>query len=170
MLNHEKQESMKNKKEIPQSWQYFHELVLAHQNGSDFTLTNLYEHARCASDLPYIYKKLGWIAMGETPNFYRYLGPKSEKITPEMAAQIRANWGNKKVLKTISKPSQKSQAPKSPELPPESPPIPPGSKFTSIEYVKKYGWRGLDDLTDEELVSELRRRGCEVTARKTVEL
>lgn len=143
-------------KPIPESWQYFHELVLAHETGSDYTLSNLYRHAHCASDLPQIYKKLGWVVIGETPHFYRYLGPKTEKLTHQMADQIRANWGKtKRNLKKISKVSQKSQMPTTEETKEKI-------METRAEELKKF-W-------DADLVTELRRRGYEVTAKKTVEL
>jgi hypothetical protein len=146
------------KKEIPESWQRFHELVIMYRNGSIYTLTDLYSMANCSARQPRIYKELGWIKVQHS-KLWRYTGPMppDRKLSEYMAQEIRAKSAELEKasdplgIKAISKPSQESR---------------------KVDFSKgdEMIYRTIGSATDEELVHELRRRGYEVTARKIVEL
>ena len=159
-------------KPIPESWHVFHRLVIVHSHDPAWSLTGCVEESNCSARMPRIYKALGWIKPKREPNQWNLNVP-SIGLTQEMAEQIRAEskrmenasdplglkiktW--KKGIATISDSISDELMAKMPTL-----------EETKEKIMEKRA-EELKKFWDADLVSELRRRGYEVTAKKTVEL
>ena len=161
-------------KPIPESWHVFHRLVIVHSHDPAWSLTGCVEESNCSARMPRIYKALGWIKPKREPNQWNLNVP-SIGLTQEMAEQIRAE---SKRMENASDPlglNRPLAKPTGPRLTVEE--IiddQMGWKMPTLEETKeKIMEKRAEELKkfwDADLVSELRRRGYEVTAKKTVEL
>jgi len=150
-------------KPIPESWHKFHRLVNLFFNDSDYSLTECVQIAGCSARMPRIYLALGWITPSPKINCWFFTVP--EIITPEMAEQIREE---SKRMENASDPLglkikewKKGIATMTSE------------EIATFRIEEQMGWKDakpIETFTDDELVSELRRRGVDVKAKKLVEL
>lgn len=158
-------------KPIPESWHIFHRLVIIHSHNPKWSLNRCVAEAGCSARMPRIYLALGWIIAKAVDN--KWNTNVVVHLTPEMAEQIRIEskrmenasdplglkikeW--KKGIATINDNISSELLAKMPTLEETKKRI----QEKRAEEIKKF-W-------DADLVTELRRRGYEVTAKKIVEL
>ena len=146
-------------KPIPESWHKFHRLVIIYSHNPKWSLNRCVAEAGCSARMPRIYLAFGWIS-SSIKN--RWTTNVVVNLTPEMAEQIRE----------ISKRMENASDPLGLNKPLDKPSD--EWKMPTLEETKeKIMEKRADELKkfwDADLVSELRRRGYEVTAKKTVEL
>ena len=151
-------------KPIPESWHIFHRLVIIHSHNPKWSLNRCVAEAGCSARMPRIYTALGWIKPQREPCKWKLNVP-SINMTTEMAEQIREQ---SKRMETASDPLgvkikewKKGIATMTSE------------EIATFRIEEQMGWKDakpIETFTDDELVSELRRRGVDVKAKKLVEL
>lgn len=146
-------------KPIPESWHKFHRLVIIYSHNPKWSLNRCVAEAGCSARMPRIYWAFGWISSSIKNQWTTNI---VVNLTPEMAEQIRE----------ISKRMENASDPLGLNKPLDKPSD--EWKMPTLEETKeKIMEKRADELKkfwDADLVSELRRRGYEVTAKKTVEL
>jgi len=167
-------------KPIPESWHQFHRLVIIHSHNPKWSLNRCVAEAGCSARMPRIYLALGWIIAKSVDN--KWNTNVVVHLTPEMAEQIRQQ---SKRMETASDPlglNKPLAKPTGPTLTSEE-----LAAYRLTEDLEWNGWKmptleetkeriqekrteELKKFWDADLVTELRRRGYEVTAKKIVEL
>ena len=150
-------------KPIPESWHQFHRLIIIHSHNPKWSLNRCVAEAGCSARMPRIYLALGWIIAKSVDN--KWNTNVVVHLTPEMAEQIRIE---SKRMETASDPLglkikewKKGIATMTSE------------EIATFRIEEQMGWKDakpIETFTDDELVSELRRRGVDVKAKKLVEL
>ena len=149
-------------KPIPESWHGFHRLVIIHSHNPKWSLNRCVSEAGCSARMPRIYWAFGWISSSIKNQWTTNI---VVNLTPEMAEQIRE----------ISKRMENASDPLGVKIKEWKKTIGnfeeniPTLEETKEKILEKRA-EELKKFWDADLVSELRRRGYEVTAKKTFEL